>query len=290
MRAMKNFTLKLSIIVLGFLTISQLSVAQDYTVKSDKDQISLTNPEGEDVIQIVPQNKKGDFAINVAGFSISFDEEGNRYKEPKSSDLRSYPSFKRNWKIIDIGGSLLSSPNYSAYGPGNHEFLDLGGKSVHVSLNFISMSLSLNRRGNIGLSTGLMWVFENYVFANNITLVKENGLIQPLPVPENTKKTKFTTAAVRLPILLEFKLHRKVFFAIGPYGEWVYDGRTKYKKPTVKSHQITTDINQFRYGVMARFGFTRLFYIYGEYCASELFKSGRGPVTHPFSIGLGIGF
>ena len=148
-----------------------------------------------------------------------------------------------------------------------------------------------------GLGVG----FESYAFSENVTLAYAPGAdsvsIVDLdgPVYESVDKSKLITHYVDIP--LEFRFYSKENYrgfmaAVGAKVGYLFSSYTKIKYETegeARTSKLRQDfnLNRLRYGVSARLGF-RGFNLHGQYMLSDLFKSGGGPETNNFKVGLSI--
>jgi hypothetical protein len=186
---------------------------------------------------------------------------------------------------IEVGMNLLPSPDYSDYQ--NNTFLELrNAASLQWTFTLVGLTFDFDRRGIVALSAGAQLTWNNYVLANPVTLVKDDGRLVPMDL-QNPKKSKFTSFSLQIPVLLEFNISKNFFIAGGAYGGLNIGSKTKYKFPRTKERDVY--MNQFYYGATGRIGLYG-FYIYANYGLSELFRENRGPEVAPITIGLGLDF
>lgn len=225
------------------------------------------------------------------------------YKAPDEVKVpeKSKGKFKGHWSFFEMGINTFTDPDYSMYGGSvaPADFLEQNfNKAIEVNLNPFHTSIGIingrsKKSAKLGIVTGLGFSFNNYVFDNNITLVKNNGRIEPIDLMTSqgidAKKTKLTTTYLNVPVALEFTFPgNDLFIAAGVTGGVKLGSHTKYKTDSKKEKEHGDYyLNPFRYGVTARVGYKGLS-IFGTYYMSEMFREGKGPVTTPFSIGIGI--
>ncbi len=206
--------------------------------------------------------------------------------------------FKGHFSGVDIGFNSYVTRDGSLSLPEEYQYLDLNqGKSVGVSVNFLQYSIGLQRRGNIGLVTGLGLEFNNYRYDSQNLLTKdENGNLSYETTDRNVRKNKLTTIYFNMPLLLEFQIptYRKsapIYFSAGGIGGVRLKSHTKvvYNEGGKKKEKERSNynLNTFRYGVMARMGY-RAINLYGSYYFSSLFETNKGPELYPVSVGFFI--
>lgn len=188
---------------------------------------------------------------------------------------------------VELGLNNLTTPDYSSYSNDEHGFLELNNpKSIFININIIGSQTYLGRSRKFGLLTNFSLTMRDYVFDNNITVAKIDGALHPLPISSSYKKSKLSTVSLTIPVLFEYRISKNFFVGAGPYGEMVIGTHTKYKKPKVKqrgSHYV----NMLHGGLTGRIGYN-LFYVFGNYELTDLFKSGKAPSVRTYSVGLGF--
>ncbi|MDY3978728.1 MAG: hypothetical protein SOZ00_01760 [Tidjanibacter sp.] len=277
---MKRFILSIALMAGIFSGAAQ--------VIDDGESLTIIKSNGDDMIRIEP-DRQGDVVIKIAGYAISFGND----KLEKPSKHRRYSQFGKEVDgkigLLEIGASMLTSPDYSAYTAAQNGFMDLdASKSFHIALNTLSTSVSLSPRGHLRFSTALSLVWDNYVISNTRKLSVVDGVVTPATL-DGARKSKLATFSLRMPLFLEVDLFGSSFLSAGVYGEWV-NAWTKYKSPKTKSTEIDKCINPLRWGFAAKLGITDGLYLVGDYCCTNLFRDNRGPATTPLSIGIGMLF
>ncbi len=298
------FTALLALAMIGTSAEAQVKVHT-----GDGGAVSVMDNDNEDVFMNLATENKDDFALEIAGFKIRFqpnEAKGQECEEERYDDFRdedeeiwSETKGKRNkvqisydddiWDYgYEMGLSILHDTDYSLYPTSAGEFMSLDQrKSIHMAIPLLTTGSSVIWRDHIGLSSSLLLTCDNYSFSNRITLAPDAaGMLQPESVSVgNYKKSKLTTAALRIPVLLHLRFG-KVSLAGGAYGEVLINSHTKVKFPREKER--LSQLNQLRYGFYARAGIDDTVYVYGEIGRTALFKSDKGPETFPYSIGIGF--
>ncbi|UCG28719.1 MAG: PorT family protein [Bacteroidales bacterium] len=211
--------------------------------------------------------------------------------------------FYGHWAGFELGLNNFATKNFSLDIPEENRFMELNtGKSWNFNINFLEYGLGLGT-DKVGLVTGLGVEFNNYRFDNPLSIMKDNGFIVPDssyvldPEVASVEKSKFHTAYLTLPLLLEFQVpagkrdHRFHFSAgaIGGVKLWSYT-KMVYKdldgnKMKDKEKGNDYNLSPFRYGVTARIGY-RALNVYANYNLTPLFEKRDDPELYPFSIGL----
>lgn len=240
------------------------------------------------------------FTIDATGikFNENYDTESTvsvspivRVKKKKNSTaLYLGKSARSTIPAFEIGWNVLSDVNYAPYaGLNTGDFLDLHNwKSTHVTLNLCSASACNTA---IGISTAIGLKFNNYRLDESITLAK-GSLIMPVPTEgmhhRAAKKSKFTTAAMHIPVELQFGNPRRFAFSVGGYLDMMINNHTKIKyHGGHKDKTWNYPVNFLQAGARARLTFHN-FSIFCAYQPTQLFKTGRGPEAQQWTIGIGL--
>ena len=209
--------------------------------------------------------------------------------------------FKGHYTGLEIGFNNYMSYDNSTNLPPDDAYMELNaGKSTSYAINAFQWSMGLNRRGNLGLVTGLGIEWNNYHLSGPNLLTKdEAGYLTYNISTRPLDKNKLVTTHLNIPLLLEFQIpthhHRKAFYisagAIGgmrinSYTRTIYDDS---EEPHKQKRKGNYNIRQFRYGAMARMGY-RAINLYSTYYFSSLFEASKGPELYPVSIGLSLYF
>ena len=203
--------------------------------------------------------------------------------------------FEGHWAGLEIGFNNFLTTDNSMVLPTDDYYMTLtSGRAKNVNINFAQINIGLTRR--IGIFTGMGLQMSNYVFEGNNSIVKgPNGIIEPsYPAAGiNYDKSKLVTKYITVPLLLELQIpanyNSHLNIAAGPIGAVKIGSHTKtvfYSdgKQKVKDHSDFS-LNMLRYGFTARVGY-EMVQFYGTYYVTPMFKSGKGPVLHPFEIGI----
>ncbi len=219
-------------------------------------------------------------------------------EEPTRQHTRKFK--KRTFYIPEYWGGLCIGTNgyLSASGstklPVGYDFLELNqGKSASVALNFEGFRFNLYQR-KLHLVTGFGFEWNNFRFTSDQTLDSDSNQVSAFASGLSYSKNKLTASYLTVPLLVGYNTNprsRKHFFLagglvgglnIGAHSKQVFDIKGKTFK-----NKVEDDFNlaPFRCDATVRFGYRR-FTLFANYSLSALFRSGRGPELHPFSIGV----
>lgn len=266
-------------------------VAAQSGVDSDDRRVVITNSDGEDVLKIFSNDNSGNTVISFATFDVALNNNGRYHTGRQNAERRVRFGKSNNLAFFEIGMNTFPHVNYSLYsemsGDANY-FMDLhNAKSLQFNFALWRMTVYLNESRTMSITTGLQLCFNDYVFSGNVTLAKENGMLVPLVISPQYKKSKMTTASFKIPVMFNIGKYRSFQFSAGVYGGVILGSHTKVKFPKEKMYNLY--MRPFLGGVTARVGYHG-FYVYADYGLSGMFKQGKGPGVMPLTIGLGLGF
>jgi hypothetical protein len=218
----------------------------------------------------------------------------NRVRELRKSRRR----FKGHWAGMNVGYNNLITSDGSFDYPDEYMYMDMNaGKSVGVAANPWQQSIKLQRRGNIGLVTGLGVEWNNYRFDSQYILTRDEttGETTYYTDPDPIKRYKLTTIYLNAPLLLEFQIPTggqqrwPLYFSAGAIGGVKLGSHTKivYTDDSKQKNKDHFNITQWRYGVTARIGY-RAINLFADYYFSPLFEKGKGPDLYQVSAGIFI--
>lgn len=237
----------------------------------------------------------GHRALVIAEGNHGSDIKYNRLDDEEFESWTGRPSrFKGHWAAVEMGVNSFANVDYKGYTP--DYFMDLNqNKSFEVGLNFLRYSIGLQKdKRNIGLVTGLGLTYNDYRFSNPYTIEIVDGKVKSKLIEDTgLSKTKLSTSYLTVPLMLEFQIpvsgnNKKLYFSGGVIGGLKVGSHSKVKIDGSKSKDRGDfNINAFRYGATARFGYKGI-NLFGTYYFSTFFKNGRGPEMFPFTIGIGL--
>jgi hypothetical protein len=149
--------------------------------------------------------------------------------------------------------------------------------SYGLQMGFVK-DLPLNRERNIGLGLGLGYAVNSY-YTNLQVIEVPNGFeYQLLDSGLGTKRNKVETHLVEFPFEIRFRNSTPTEYRfwrlyLGAKLGYVLGGRSKTVTADRKNSFYVTDIEKFRYGLMANFGYNT-FNVHVYYSLNNLFKDG----------------
>ena len=233
--------------------------------------------------------------------ALKLDIQGITYQEdtlvPKKNIVaHTAISVKKTEKssAIVIGGSSRSSIRLFEFGwnmvdtdPQGEWFSLRNWRSNQVTINPFIFSATTNE-GNLGLSLAFGLRFNNYMFDSPFTVAKQDGMAVYAPITENIKKSKFTTAALHIPMELTFGKPRKIALSLGCCADLTYSSHTKIKYHGGSKDKVWNyPVNFLQIGYTAKFTIKNTS-IFCNYTPTGLFKSGKGPCIETWTIGIGL--
>ena len=202
-------------------------------------------------------------------------------KTEKSSAIRIGGSGKSSIRVFEFGWNMVDTD------PQGEWFSLRNWRSNQVTINpFIFIATS--NEGNIGLSLAFGLRFNNYMFDGPFTVAKQDGMAVYAPIIEDIRKSKFTTAALHIPMEFTFGKPKKIAFSIGGYADLTYSSHSKIKYHGGSKNKVWNyPVNFLQLGYTAKFTIKNTS-IFCNYTPTGLFKSGKGPCIETWTIGIGI--
>lgn len=192
---------------------------------------------------------------------------------------------------FELGWNMLSPVDYGIYDGMNYgPFLDLHNwKSTQVTVNILNFS-AFNRRRNFGISAAIGIRANNFRLDKSLTLADAGPMITPSTIGGElqVKKSKFTVAAIHIPVEVSLGRWDKFAISAGGFADIVMNSHTKIKyKGGSKDKEHNFPVNFIQAGATLRLSF-RTISLYCNYTPTSIFKSGCGPRTQMWTIGLGL--
>lgn len=211
--------------------------------------------------------------------------------------LRKKGKFDPHWNGIELGvNSFVNNDNQFKL-PENADFLTLKiPNSLVVNLNLVEAPLPVIKN-NFGLYTGFGFEFNNYKFANDYWIEKDDSLETLVGIdaaPKTFIKSKLSATYLKVPVMMEFQTHNssKFFVAVGGAFGLRIASKTKYKyeeNGSKTKEKIRGDyyLNAFKADVMAKIGWGPLNF-FASYALLTMFEEGKGPELYPVSFGFSL--
>jgi len=206
--------------------------------------------------------------------------------------------FKGHWGGFSLGYNFFGTSYFTNELSSELQYLNLNmGKSIEVGINLFQKSIGLQRnKNNIGLVTGLGLTLNNFRFDSQNILCRNSITGETGYRVENrlVNKNKLLVQYFTVPLLLEFQIPdgkmNPFYFNAGVYGGFKFSSHVKVKyadnmNPIKEKFRHDLNINTFKYGAMARIGYSWI-NLYATCDLSSLFQKGKGPEIYPWSIGI----
>ena len=198
------------------------------------------------------------------------------------------PSFN-HLAFFEIGASMLAETDYSMYSQEDANALMFSStKSINYTFNIGTLNVPLNPKRSLVFSMAFGFTFDDYTFNDNYTIKYADGMMRPIPLEGNIKKSKFNTSYFHLPIMFDWNIKHNFFIAAGANLDILMTTNTKYKFPRTTVQDKAT-VSPIQVGATARIGWKRL-YGYVNYSFIDLCREGTGPKGKRLSAGCGIWF
>ncbi len=201
-----------------------------------------------------------------------------------------------HWAGVSLGYSGLVSSLADFSLPEDARYMTQDAKSIGFTWNVFDVSIV--NRPHFVLFTGLGLEWNNFRFAQNVTLRNDDGHIAPnwyyYYNGIDLKKSKLTTGYLNLPLAAEFKFGRgdRGFVNFGAVGGWRFAGHTKIKAHTPALDGKRKDrgdlcLANFHYGATVNVGYSCVA-LTASYYPQSIFKKGQGPDVQQVNIGIAI--
>jgi len=229
--------------------------------------------------------------------------ESNEYPDPEKKIEKNIMikkdkhKVKNIWNGFEVGVNGYLTPGNKTAMPTDYGFLDLNyGKSIMMILNFIEKHYKIIGE-KLVFTTGLGIQFNRYSFIRTTQLKSNSDKVFYTDTQIDYTKNLLRVNYLTLPLMLQYKSRknpRKSFhFAAGPIlGYRIFDIKLKQvyekdEKEVNDTYKKSFNINDFQYGLTARFGYGKI-KVFTTYNASTLFRTGKTLSIHPFSVGFTV--
>jgi len=256
-----------------------------------------TSVDTKDLSEQIKKGKEEEEQNNKYGDFEKEEDYGNKIDEMIQDKMdekfgkKKHDHFEPHWAGFGMGFNNYATKSGSTSMTGDKAYLSLvPEKSFDVNLNIWELGLPVSH--NVGFVTGIGFLWNNYRFAGNNNIQKNDvGIIVEKPAPDNTnyKLSKMRISYLTLPLLLEYQgnvaNHRAYISAGGQLG-FLLGTKTRVESSgNVSKSYGNKNITPITYGLTARVGY-RFLNLYANYNLSPLFEKDKGPEVYPFSVGL----
>lgn len=263
-------------------------------------------PDQDTFIEIQEQNNR-DIIVHENGSLIPditiLGKNVYKRSSPLQKKGKNYRAFSGHWCGFQYGFVNFGNTNYSMYPGGSDELMSLDwSRSFAMQFNVFEHSINLVPSNNFGLVVGLGLEYQRLMFENRKTSVTltDEGVIIPKPLLyASIKRNSFKNLFLTIPLLMEFQFpaqnRKRLYISAGAVGGLRMHSKTKvvYHNEAGKKRKSKNkdNFNQipFKADVLAKIGY-RSMNVWGSYTLTRMFKEGRGPELHPYTIGVGLSF
>lgn len=202
-------------------------------------------------------------------------------KDGKNRGMIIGGSKRSSIKVFELGWNMLDKEI-----PGDF-FNIYNWKSTQVTINPFNLSAT-NSNGTFGLSIALGIRANNYRFNDAITMEKVGGMAKPIVPKGDVKKSKFTTAAIHIPMELTFGKPYRLAFSVGGFADMVFNSHTKVKYMNGNKDKVHAfPVNFIQAGFSARIS-CKYLSLYCNWYPGGIFKNECGPKMQVWSFGIGL--
>ena len=229
-------------------------------------------------------------SVKIIGVEI-----GKKDSDSTSKKISSKFSFQLTFSRIDLGlATFLDKGSYTL--SEDNSFLENKQfKTSNFGFEFLQTGYRFNSYFKVYLAAGLDW---NHVrLKKNVTILPDQPYLKAQSEDIKFDKNRFSSNYLRLPLSFQFRTKddakgNKVYFVAGPEVGFLITGKTKQVSDEEGKVKFKDDfnLNPFRYGGFARFGYNGLG-VYVKYYANDVFADKQGPKDFKnINFGLMLGF
>lgn len=277
-----------------YVTDRETNVQGPDTIVTEEDNNATSVKLGR---RIVIQDTDDSVKIKVGEREMVINDEGDN----TSVDFRNYRKERRSRQFqghiggMELGYNSFLNGDYGTSIDPAYSYLNLN-TTKSTFFNIYSPNVSLGITRHFGLVSAIGFNFNNYRFEGNNTISTDadGNLINPVALYD-FEKSKLSTIYAVLPVLIEAQIPvskgSSVNIGAGVVGAIKLGSHTKvaYYDDGKQKDKVYDDfsLNLLRYGVTARLGY-EMVQVFGTCYLSEMFEHGKGPVLHPFEVGIAL--
>ena len=128
--------------------------------------------------------------------------------------------------------NTLVGTDYSMYSNDEaNQLMFTNKKAVNFTFNVGSFNVPLNPRRTLVLSGAFGFTYDNYTFADNYTMEYRDGMMRPVALDGNIKKSKMVTTYFHVPVMIDLNLGKSFFISAGVNLDVLIGSHLKYKSP-----------------------------------------------------------
>ncbi|MBT30110.1 MAG: hypothetical protein CMO01_10665 [Thalassobius sp.] len=220
---------------------------------------------------------------------LTFVRRPDTFISIEKKDKESWKRRTHQYMNFDLG---LSGYFDNGSIPQNTDYETRPWGSRYISVNLMSRTrLSKQTKKAFYFKCGMTFSWTNFMFENNVQLIKTGDEISFEPSMVNLEKSKLTVSYVNLPVMFQYYVKNKFKISAGAYAGYRLGSYTKIKYndegDTQKDHDRGNyNLEPFRYGVRGEIGWG-WFTLFANYDLNPLFtKNNTVPELHAFNFGI----
>lgn len=287
---------RLILILSALLISSSFAWSQEVVIENDENVIYL---DSKGANSITANDGKLSLMLNGTRFNIGQSKKQEEVMEAPNmsrAQRKAYfglfgigsPNFN-HIAAFEVGVNTFVGSDYSMYSVEEaNQLMYTNKKAVNFTFNIGNFNIPLNPRRTLVLSGAFGFTYDNYTFADNYTMEYRDGLMRPVALDGDIKKSKMVASYFHMPIMIDWNIGKNFFLSAGVNLDVLVNSHLKYKFPKTTIENTIT-LNPVQVGVTGRVGWKRL-YGYVNYSFIDMYKKGTGPGGKRLSAGVGIWF
>lgn len=244
--------------VTALLTVSTFGIAQE--IELEEERFDRGNGEVE-----VYQNQDRDVRVRI---------ENDRNRKPKNMFSKKDFGLYLGLNTFD---QTLRTPELDQW------------KSRYVALQWRkNHRLITGKQVDVALGTGFEFAWNNFMYQDNVELIKDNGVSELYLLDFEVEKAKLVVNNFNIPVMLQFGFKESGFrFGVGAYGGVRINSYQTFREFDGGKERIKGDynLNRFNYGLMAEAG-RGDFRLFVKYDAQPLFNNDNPVNGNAVSFGI----
>jgi hypothetical protein len=162
-------------------------------------------------------------------------------------------------------------------------------KSRYVAIQWRkNHRLITGKQVDVALGTGLEFAWNNFMYQDDIELIKDNGVSEFYLLDFDVEKAKLVVNNFNIPVMLQFGFKESGFrFGVGVFGGVRINSYQRFRDFDGGKERIKGDYNlrKFNYGLMTEAG-KGDFRIFVKYDALSMFNDNNPINGNAFSFGV----
>lgn len=253
-------------------------------VTRDKNKVSIVIPKKN-------ESTSDTIKVNISRDEKKPDSDGKDYKVALSS--RKDKGMNRFF-AVQLGLNTLITENIlSAYPSNQYDLNPLGSRYIGFSFGQ-RPTLIRGKSARLSIQYGLELFWNNFMFENNVTVLKGPTQVVVSDISGNVQKSKLTICNLQLPVVPRLSFYngsgRKIFHVgVGGYVGYRIDSYTKvkYSNSDRDREHSSFYLNNLRYGLVGHLGILKT-NLFVKYDLNPVFQEGKGPDVRTLSFGISL--